>query len=270
MSIRKIGRPAFFLVLVLVVSGLAYAAVTTRLQKDAKANTQRRADGATPVDKVVKTEKQKIHAKLYKEYSKDGRKSLRALASSAPAGEVGGDVMPGTPVLTPGPTAFDLNEFLKGAVRDADAVVVGSVKSKTSLFNEPETFIFTDYQLGIEEVLKNNPASPINLSDEITVTRPGGAVVLDNGRLVRVGDRNLRPLAVDGRYVIFLKYIPETGAYSAFNNRGAFRLLDGRFYKLTDEQLPKELSGGDNAAAFLGKVREAALAANLTTNGGAN
>jgi hypothetical protein len=261
---------AFFLLLVTVVSGLAYAAVTNSLQKDAKANPQQRADGATPVDKLVKTEKQKAHAKLYKEYSKDGRKSLRTLASAGGVGEVGGDVMPGIPILTPGPTSFDLDEFLKGSVRDADAVIVGSVKSKTSMFNEEETFVFTDYQFNVEEVLKNNSASPLSLGAEVIVTRPGGAVVLGNGRLVRVGNRNLHPFAVDGRYVLFLKYIPETGAYSAFNNRGAFRILDGQLYKLTDEQLPKELNGGNDAAPFVEKVRAAASATNLTVNGGVN
>jgi hypothetical protein len=54
--------------------------------------------------------------------------------------------------------------------------VVGTITEKASQFTEDEKSIFTDYQIRVEEIIKNNAKSPMLTSQLITTTRDGGAV----------------------------------------------------------------------------------------------
>lgn len=245
-----------------VITGVAWAHISNNSQGSAQKTAGNAQDvgDATPIDGKVKTEKQKKHGRLYKQYAGMGKKNLRTETANG-NGNVEGEIMIGIPVLSPTGVAFDLPEFLKKEIRESDAVVVGTVKTKTSQLTEEETFTFTDYVFSVEDILKNNAASPISQDANITITRPGGAVIL-NKRLVRVADRRLQPLALEGRYLLFLKYIPETDSYSAFDSNGSFKILDGKLYKLTAEQLPKELGGGNDAESFIDSIRSAAAAVN--------
>lgn len=51
--------------------------------------------------------------------------------------------------------------------------VVGEVKSKSSQLTEDQDFIFTDYEIQVEEVIKNNTSDSIAPNTEITVSNPG-------------------------------------------------------------------------------------------------
>ena len=94
----------------------------------------------------------------------------------------------------------------KLACRSA-AVVRGVIKQKSSQLTEDKDFVFTDYDLSVEEVLKNSPSNPINPYDLIVVNRPGGKVNFA-GRIIQVGDKLANPLEVGGRYVLFLQVCP--------------------------------------------------------------
>jgi hypothetical protein len=61
---------------------------------------------------------------------------------------------------------------------------------------------------------------------------------------IRALDESLAPFEVGRRYLLFLDYIPTTGAYKAFNSAGAFRIESSKTSKLTKEQLPSELDNG--------------------------
>ena len=103
-------------------------------------------------------------------------------------------------------------------------------------------------------MIKNNAASPINTQSNITVTRPGGTIQLD-GRLIRGIDASYKPFALDSRVLLFLKFVPATGAYKAFRSEGSFVLSGDKLVKLTEEDLPAELENEKDAEAFIAKIR---------------
>ena len=76
----------------------------------------------------------------------------------------------------------------------------------------------------IIEVFKNNAAAPIDAGKTIVVTRPGGKVLVD-GVVVKATDAALAALPVNTNdVVVFLQFIPETGAYKTTRATGAFEL----------------------------------------------
>lgn len=166
----------------------------------------------TPVQEGQLTAKQMWHSKLFKRYDTvTGGRKLRDLVAERGDVEVVrvlGDVLV--------PANFSIQTYLNNLTCRADAVVVGTVDAKSSQLIEEGTFIFTDYELLVEEVFKSPPAS-IEQNANITVTRVGGFIGL-NGHAVRAIDHNQERLRVGERYLLYLRSIPATGSFQAFAN----------------------------------------------------
>ncbi len=153
-----------------------------------------------PATKLSPAERQKIHSTLYPWH--DSGKKLR-------------EINPGKDILImTGPAA---RVFTRGSIPPkpacvADAIVIGVVKDQSSALTEREAFIFTEYTIAVDKVLKTNPAAPISSGDSIIFTRPGGTLVLD-GRKAVLSDEDYPLLHLARRYLLFLRFIPQTGAY---------------------------------------------------------
>lgn len=207
----------------------------------------------TSIQEGVMTAKQKKHSKIFKGY-KD-RAKIRDLMAENDDIEI---IQPVGTVRTP--QFFNLDSYLQDLSCKADAVVVGTVKSKASQINEDGTFIFTDYEFASEEVLKNNSAAPINPNTNITITRTGGAVKL-KGHTVRAIDYRQVPLIVGEHYLLFLKFFPEMEAYRSISsslNDDSFQILGNRIIKQVSENpLPFDGSRTVEANGFVTQVRNA-------------
>lgn len=200
---------------------------------------------------TIPTQIQKEHRKLYKEYRRD--RKLPDIAATATSNlEVREGV--GQKIFQPNSPRFDFQTFINNLACDADAVIVGVIKSKSSQLTEDENFIFTDYQLLVQDVLKNNIAAPIQNNTSIIITRPGGTVQI-NGRNVTAVDESFNPLDIEGRYLLFLRFIPNTGSYKASISTGSYQLKNNKTIKLTEESLPSELETGHDAGAFVNDIR---------------
>lgn len=205
------------------------------------------------------TEKQKAHSRIYKEYKQGPDKNLCRLVEGSPAPllvQVAG--LRELPALSPTPHGYP-NWLLRIFAHEADAVVVGVVKSKSSALTEDGSFIFTDAQVEVQEVIKDNLAAPIPRNTEITVTRPGGTIML-KGKEVRAADVEFDPFQVNGRYVLFLTFIPETGGYRAFSER-SFQLLPGIVVKVTRKTAFVLPQSHYDPEAFVNEVRAAVVSA---------
>jgi hypothetical protein len=127
---------------------------------------------------------------------------------------------PGVPTI-----GFEENvimaEVLKDLSCDADAVVIGYSTQKAAHMLDDESFVYTEYEFLVTDVLKNNYLSPIENKKTISVTRPGGLIKLDN-QLIRVEDRSYKPFELKKNYLIFLKYVPSAGGYLASSVEGDF------------------------------------------------
>lgn len=218
----------------------------------------------TPVREGVQTEKQKAHGKLFKE---GAGKKLSALTNTQ-ATDINVDIdAPPSPFPYGNPRKASSTDyphgFLKGIACDADAVVTGVLKDKSSQLTETGDAVFTDFEMTIDEVVKNNLATPIQPDGNITVTRLGGAISL-NGKTIRVKVSSFKPFEIGRRYLLFLRYIPATGSYKAFSN-GSFQLDDGKVVRLTNRALWDSLESEKEATAFINEARAAANATGQCT-----
>jgi hypothetical protein len=162
----------------------------------------------------------------------------------------------GMPVLSPHPVPSDFASYVGRMVEAADAIVVGTARGRKAQLTEDETFIFTKYELAVEEVLKGgSAAAAVRPNDTIVVARSGGKMKL-NGKDVIAEDDSFKPLKVGERYLLFINHLPEKNLYTAFNSAGSFLLKGNKIFKLTEESLPAELKDGGDAAALLRVISE--------------
>ncbi len=242
-----------FLVISVIVFGIFFATPSTIGQKE-------QTDEATVVKRGQVTEKEREYSKEYKKlYSfRKSRKFSEIIEESEILGKTteelggyvgipGGFFMPDAPVITPA-------EFLGKLSCKADAIVVGSVKSKSSHMTEDETFIYTEYEFSVQDIVKNNSASPIEINNQIKITRPGGLIKLDN-RLIRIEDQSYEPLLKNKKYLLFLRFVPTANGYMIASPEGDFLLENNAFKTLAKRPLPKELKSGDNSETLLNAVR---------------
>jgi hypothetical protein len=248
----KTQRKRMFLILTTLIMAATVANMTLRGQSQ-----------KTRANEGKLTEKQKVHRKLYKDFRLG--KKLPELAAETPETEVG--VIRGVPgkMFDPDSPRLTFHGYLKNLVRDADAIVIGVINSQSSQLTEDEDFIFTDYDMAVEQILKDNPVASIQSGSDLTITRPGGILQLDN-KEVRALDETLAPLKTGSRYILFLKYIPATGSYKAFTSNGSFQINDKKLIKLTQESLPKELESGRDAESLFLDIRNIAVGIKLVTN----
>lgn len=210
---------------------------------------------ATPVQPGALTEKQRIHSEIYSHYSElrknDSTISDLAAQAKGKSRIVGTGVMVG---LMEGLTeAVAPERFFAELAQLSDLVVRGRVTNKVSAITEDDSFIFTDHDVLVTEVLKNNALAPLNIGSTITVTRPGGKVLLD-GIIVKAQDDAFAPLSIgEHDYLLFLRLVPGTGAYETKQDTGSFEIDGLSVRPLTGYALPPGVLR--DSSSFLQTVR---------------
>ena len=192
---------------------------------------------ATPVQFGVLSDKQRVHSKLYTHYQqvRNGR-TIHDLIEQARGKSkiIRTGVFPGLgPRLEPKTAENYFGELTLAS----DVVILGTVIKKASQITEDNTFIFTDYTISILEVLKNNLTAPLDVGAMITVTRPGGKILV-NDIIVQAIDESFEPLPFNNHKVLlFLNFIPETASYKATRDTGSLE-LDGSSIRPLGGNLP--------------------------------
>jgi hypothetical protein len=195
---------------------------------------------ATPIKVGVLTERQRAHSKLYSQYREMRAQNMDSITELA-AHNKGKCKIVQTRTFTPlgpllGPDTPE--NYFDRLARESDAVLLGRPTKKVSQITEDDSFIFTDYDVLIKEVIKNNIVAPLDAGASITITRPGGKVLLD-GMIVRAIDDSYGPLPINGNDVLlFLRFVPETGAYRATRETGSFELDGSSVRPLTRSAMP--------------------------------
>ena len=221
-------------------------------EKDRAELAEYRADlsDATPVEVGVLSARQRIHSDLYTHYKKqNGDKTIGEFLDSAKSSTkiVKLDFLVGLSLLM---EADKPERFFGELSTSSDAIIRGRVTKKVSQITQDDAFVFTDYDVVITEVLKDNAAAPLGAA--IEVTYPGGKVLLD-GVIVKARDHYFEPLPLNREVVLFLQSVKETGAYKPTGYSGSFELDGVRLKALTEKELPPGvLRGGES---FLQTVR---------------
>lgn len=209
----------------------------------------------TPIQEGVMTEKQKHHSKIFKRFegSTGGRK-LRDIAAERGDVYVVNMVADGKIIEN-----LDLPQYLTKLTCKASAVVIGTVSNKSSQLLEEGTFTFTDYEIKVSEVLKDNAVAPITRTQLLTYTSPGGAVEL-KGKVISAVDFRSEPLHVGEQYLLYLTFIPETGSYKGFSNDvegDTFEIKNGIVTQTSKKPVPLGTKRSTDANQFMSAVRVA-------------
>jgi hypothetical protein len=205
---------------------------------------------ATPVQLNALTEQQQKHSKLYSVLKERSRRKISELITSGDGKVLGieHDIGLGPGLRNPETP----KDYFGKLTNESDVVIRGKVNKKVSQVTEDDAFIFTDYDVVVTEVLKNNAISPLEVGVDMTVTRLGGKILVD-GIIVSFKDQRFLPLPLNQDVVLFLKYIPETGTYQTTQDNGSFQ-LDGEVLRpLTGIQFPPGVL--ENSTSFLQTLR---------------
>jgi len=124
------------------------------------------------------------------------------------------------------------------------------------MFNQGETFLFTEHKVRVEEVIKNNSSAAIDPGAEITIMRAGGKVLVD-GRTIVAIESSVKPIRVGTTYLLFLKWVPTTGAYQSIS---PFEVKGNKLIALNT--LLHDFQGERDATAILDTVRKAGKGGN--------
>ena len=141
---------------------------------------------------------------------------------------------------------------------DADAIVAGHTDRWMAHLTAPRTNIYTGYDFVVDQIVKNNAASPLGVSRHVVVTRPGGGPLqLGTGTLKNVEFRldKYPALQTNREYMIFLEYVAPSGAYQLLGANGTLILSGGQW------TIARKALSGTVQADFA----EGALEKNLST-----
>lgn len=248
---------------IILIATLVLFAVTSFRQEAQSSKAQRQQEDATVVQRGQVTAKEREYSKEYKNLYPDhnGRKLSEISEMGKRRGntqEAGVSIgVPTVPTIGNSPL-INASNFLKDLSCKADAIVLGSVKSKSAHLTEDETFVYTEYEFSVEDVLKNNSLSPVEINNNVQVTRPGGLIKLDN-QMIRVEDKSYEPLQIKKRYLLFLRFVPSANGYIVSDVKGDFLLENDSVKKLSKFVLPDELESNKDSQMLLSNVRSSVL-----------
>jgi hypothetical protein len=187
------------------------------------------------------TDKQKMHSKIWE--NPDKRK-LTAGTGDVPLIAVGS--------FTQGYVGASRQDIYHMYVCHVDAVIVGRVDNQISMMTSDETTIFTDVQISAKRILKDNSQLPLKIGSEITVDRPGGSLSI-NGRKFSYTIEGFQNFTVDGEYLLFLNFMPDSKDYYQVGER-VFEIRDGLLLSMDRFVRPTDLSKKQGAASALADV----------------
>ncbi|MGI8467438.1 MAG: hypothetical protein ACR2N3_03210 [Pyrinomonadaceae bacterium] len=256
------NRKVIILGVSLVFVILLFAFIILKPQAQDK-NQQQDQDEATVVQRGQVTVKEREYSKEYRKlYSYRSGSKLTWLSElgnrRGNKQEVGVSI--GVPIIPTigGSTPVNASNFLKDLSCKADVVVIGLVNNKAAHLTDDETFVYTEYEFSVEDILKNNSAAPIKINNSIQITRPGGLIRLDN-QVIRVEDKLYEPLQMKKRYLLFLKFVPSVNGYIVSDAKGDFLLENNSFKKLSKIALPGGLDIDNDSRMLFSNIRASIL-----------
>lgn len=114
---------------------------------------------------------------------------------------------------------------------ESDVVIRGKVTKSNASLSEDKTFIFSEFTVKVNNILKNSTSQEIGFENLITVIRGGGAVRFPSGKVIkRLAEGSPMP-HIGSEYILFLDYNDEGKDYEIITayelNNGQIVPLDG-------------------------------------------
>jgi hypothetical protein len=117
------------------------------------------------------------------------------------------------------------------------AVVIGTVLSSKAFVSKDHTYVYSDYQVRVDQVLKQDPSANLAVGRGIVVSRTGGTVHFPSGRIRNYLNQDAGYPAIHSRYLFFLvkPNFPEP-EYEIFTG-ASYELRNGKVHPLDDAQV---------------------------------
>lgn len=133
-----------------------------------------------------------------------------------------------------------VRSWLATKAANADLVVLATPLKRHSALTADHSFVFSDYEVCIEQVLKDVTGQVFS-GNIIVVARAGGVTTV-NGHPVRAIDPEFRLFRLGEQYLFFLYQIPNMGTFKAF--------ADESFLISGDRAIPAKTHPGKFAQDF--------------------
>lgn len=108
----------------------------------------------------------------------------------------------------------DRKSYLLLAAANADLVLIGEPIRRHSELTQGNTFVFSDYLVAVDQVFAAKGVTVLP-GQPIIVARPGG-IVHYRGKQITGSVFNFPLFHLHDKYVMFLRFIPETGSFFIF------------------------------------------------------
>ncbi len=117
------------------------------------------------------------------------------------------------------------------------AVVVGTVVSGKAFVSKDRTYVYSDYQVQVDRVLKQDPSANLSVGSRMVVSRMGGTIHFPSGHIRHFLSHGEGYPRVGSQYLFFLvkPNFPEP-EYEMFTG-ATYELTNGKVHPLDDHQL---------------------------------
>jgi hypothetical protein len=134
----------------------------------------------------------------------------------------------------------------------AATVVIGTVVAGQSYVSSDRTYVYSDYKVQVDSILKQDPTAKLTTGAQVTVSRPGGRVRFPSGHVTHFLIMGMGFPKVGAKYVLFLsKPDPDGIVYEVAT---AYELDSSLVQPLDDYEPQFE---GMDSTTFLAKVKDA-------------
>ena len=118
-----------------------------------------------------------------------------------------------------------MEEFPPIPTLKSDLVVIGNVANAQAFLSNDKSFVYSEYNIRVKEILKNASESMLSSTEFITAERIGGAVRFPSGRIRKYKESEYGTPLSGHEYVFFLKFVDVGKTFSILT---AYELIDGR------------------------------------------
>lgn len=143
-------------------------------------------------------------------------------------------------------------------VKQSTLIVIGQIASASAYLSNDKTGVYSEFDVVVEEVLKNAIAEQPLVGSSIGVTREGGRILFPTGRMHWYGIAKQSMPRFGGRYVLFLSGEGQEG----LTILTGYELAAGNVLPLDDLNNPNKYLDADEAT-FLNSLRASISAPNL-------
>ena len=135
-------------------------------------------------------------------------------------------------------------------VRQSTLIVIGRIVSASAYLSNDKTGVYSEFDVVVEEVLKNDIAEKPLVGLSIGVTREGGRILFPSGRVHWYGIAKQSMPRSGGRYVLFLTGEEE----ETLTILTGYELVTGKVLPLDDLSNPNKYLDADEGT-FLNSLR---------------